>query len=231
MATIGIIAALDIELAAFIKDFDASPAYDGSLYRGSFAGHDVILALCGVGKVNAAICTQKLIDLAKPDAVINSGVAGGLSDKLSVCDLAIADRLVYHDFYPLSLLEKYAPHCAYFQADRRLKALAENAASALSRNEPDFHYEVGCIVSGDRFVEESAIKERLKAEFGAVCTEMEGAAIAHTAYVNGVPFAVIRAISDNADEKADMSFEAMAAIAAKRAVIIVKNMIGAYKPL
>lgn len=229
MAKFGILAALDCEIAQFISDFAAVPTDNPQIYRGSFAGHDIYLTLCGVGKVNAAICAQRLIDLAQVELIINSGVAGAVTDKLGICDLAISDSLTYHDFYPLDVLEKYAPGCSVFRADKKLLTLAQKAAEQLQAREADFHFETGCIVSGDRFVEDAAYKQTLADTFGAICTEMEGAAVAHTAVANGLPFAVIRAISDNADENADMSFEAMAAVAAKHAVFIVKEMIAHYE--
>ena len=106
MAKFGIIAALNCEIEKYIADFSAPLMDNGLVYHGTFAGHDMYLTLCGVGKVNAAICTQRLIDMVSPDVVINSGVAGGVSEKLHICDLAISDTLTYHDFHPTYVLEK-----------------------------------------------------------------------------------------------------------------------------
>ena len=228
MANIGIIAALDCELEMFISDFNAKVTENKHIYKGSYCGHDVYLTLCGVGKVNAAVCTQRLIDYAKLDAIINSGVAGGVSDKLTICDLAISDSLTYHDFYPIDVLEKYAPGCSVFVADKKLLSLAEDAANKLISSGENFNCQTGMIVSGDMFVENEEYNKMLKEKYNAVCTEMEGAAVAHAALLSGVPFIVIRAISDNADEKADISFEQMCSISAKRACRIVKEMIANY---
>ncbi len=228
MAKIGIIAALDCEIEQFIVDFHASKTENEHIYKGEYAGHEIYLTLCGVGKVNAAICAQRMLDFAPLDALINSGVAGGVGKTLNVCDLVVSSSLTYHDFYPLNVLDKYAPGCSVFTADTHLVALAEGAADKLSQTETGFHHETGVIVTGDRFVEDGAYKETLRQDFDALCTEMEGAAIAHVAIIGKVPFVVIRAISDNADESADMSFDAMAAIAAKRAVFVVKEMIAAF---
>lgn len=228
MAKIGIIAALDCEIEIFIEKFGAKLTDNEYIYKGEYCGNEVYLTLCGVGKVNAAVCAQRLIDCAKLDAIINSGVAGGVSEKLGVCDLAISDALTYHDFYPIDVLEKYAPGCSVFTADKKLVRLAENAADKLAASGEKFVRETGMIVSGDIFVENREYKRGLKEKYNAICTEMEGAALAHAAVLNKVPFVVIRAISDNADESADMSFEQMSAVAAKRASYIVCEMISNF---
>ena len=227
MARIGIVAALDYEIRLFVercglhrlieKPFEA-------LYTGFFAGHSLTLVLCGVGKVNAAVCTQKLIDRFHPEYIIHTGFAGAVSKTLRPLDIAVADELTYHDFHPLSLLGKYAPFTERFTCDKDLKEAACRAAERLAR-EGGFRYETGTVVSGDMFVEDSAYKQSLRDRFDAVCTEMEGAAVAQTAYLSDVPFCVIRAISDSADEAADMTFDEMVPFAANRTAEIVTEMI------
>lgn len=228
MAKIGIIAALDCEIEMFIKDFNASVTENKYIYKGEYCGHEIYMTLCGIGKVNAAVCAQRLFDFADVDAIINSGVAGGVSDNLSICDLAISDKLTYHDFNPIDVLDKYSPGCSVFKADSKLVSLAENAAEKLIGSGEKFAHETGMIVSGDMFVEDENYNRSLKEKYNALCTEMEGAAVAHAAILNEVPFVVIRAISDNADGEANMSFEQMCGIAAKRAFYIVKEMIANY---
>ena len=228
MANIGIIAALDCEIYMFIRDFTAKQTDNKYVYHGKYAGHDVYLTLCGVGKVNAAICTQRLCDYTNLDAIINSGVAGGISDTLNVCDVAVSDTLTYHDFHPISLLDKYSPGKSVFKADEKLVKLANDACEKLNKSGEVFNYENGMIVSGDIFVEDDEYKKHLKDDFNAVCTEMEGASVAHTALVNDVPVLVIRAISDNADGSAGMTFDEMSQIAAVRACKIVKEIINNY---
>ena len=161
MAKIGIIAALDCEITKYIADFSATLMENGFIYHGTFSGHDIYLTLCGVGKVNAAICTQRLIDFAAPDIIINSGVAGGVSDKLHICDLAISDSLTYHDFYPIDVLDKYAPGCSVFPADEKLIELAVRSANEYHKTEPDFRYLVGRIVSGAATVSADVMKKLL----------------------------------------------------------------------
>jgi len=224
---IGLIGALDCEITEFCRDFNAVKSKFKDIFVGSFKGHEIYICLCGVGKVNAAACTQRLCDLTNVDCIINSGVAGAVTRNLGVCDIAVSSLLTYHDFYPIEVLDKYEPHCSVFKADDKLLKLACDACSELGKTEKNFRYDTGMIVSGDKFVEDSSYVKQLSAKYGALCTEMEGAAIAHVAYLNKTPFIVIRAISDNADENADMSFEQMSAIAAKRAGFVVTSMISA----
>lgn len=215
---IGIIAALDCEMSKFCEDFNATPSEHYGIFEGKCASHTVYICLVGVGKVNAAANTQRLIDLFGVDVVINSGVAGCISKKLDVCDIAISTSLTYHDFYPIDVLDKYSPHASVFRADEKLVSLATRACEQIE--DEKFSFDTGMIVTGDVFVEDSATVSSLREKYDALCTEMEGAAVAHVCVLNKVPFVVIRAMSDNADESADMSFETMSAIAAKRASFV-----------
>ncbi len=220
---IGIIAALDCEMVEFCKDFGAVESRYYGIFEGKCGDHDVYISLVGVGKVNAAANTQRLIDLFNVDYVINSGVAGCVSRNLGVCDIAISSELTYHDFHPIDILDKYAPNASVFKADDKLIALACDACSKI--DDANFSFDKGMIVTGDIFVEDSSVVSRLRADYNALCTEMEGAAVAHVCLLNKVPFVVIRAMSDNADESADMSFNEMAAIAAKRASYVSSYII------
>ena len=213
---IGIIAALDCEMAEFCRDFNAVESKYFGIYEGKCSSHDVYICLAGVGKVNAAANTQRLIDLFGVDYVINSGVAGCISRELGVCDIAVSTELTYHDFTPIDVLDKYAPGTSVFKADEKLTNLAVEACGKIE----DSRFSTGMIVTGDQFVEDSNVVNRLRNDYNALCTEMEGAAVAHVCVLNKVPFVVIRAMSDNADESADMSFNEMAAIAAKRASFV-----------
>lgn len=215
---IGIIAALDCEMVEFCRDFCAVQSEYFGIFKGKCGGHDVYISLAGVGKVNAAANTQRLIDLFGVDYVINSGVAGCTCKSLGVCDIVISDKLTYHDFTPIDVLDKYAPYSSVFKADERLISLAKDACTKIE--DENFRFDTGMIVTGDQFIEDSNIVARLREDYNAYCTEMEGAAVAHVCVLNKVPFVVIRAMSDNADEGADMSFEEMAAIAAKRASFV-----------
>lgn len=222
---IGIIGALDCEIVEFCREFKAEETQIKGIYKGEYHTHQVYISLVGVGKVNAAANTQRLIDLFGVEIVINSGVAGCITKSLGVCDVVISSELTYHDFYPIDCLDKYSPYTSVFKADEKLIALCENACKKLAENESGFKYGVGMIVTGDQFIEDSETVKRLGETYGAYCTEMEGAAVAHVCVLNNVPFVVIRAMSDNADESADMSFNEMAAIAAKRACFTAMDMI------
>ncbi len=220
---IGIIAALDCEMTEFCKDFGAVESKHYGVYEGKCASHEVYICLVGVGKVNAAANTQRLIDLFDIDYVINSGVAGCISKNLGVCDIAISDELTYHDFHPIDILDRYAPNASRFKADEKLISLAKDACTKIC--DDGFRFDTGLIVTGDQFIEDSAVVARLRVDFDALCTEMEGAAVAHVCLLNKVPFVVIRAMSDNADESADISFNEMAEIAAKRASFVSSYII------
>ena len=220
---IGIIAALDCEMAEFCRDFGAVESKYYGIFEGKCEDHDVYICLAGVGKVNAAANTQRLIDLFGVDYVINSGVAGCTCRHLGVCDVVISSTLTYHDFYPIDVLDKYAPGTSVFKADEKLVSLADEACGKIADDK--FKYDTGMIVTGDLFVEDSKVVEKLRNEYNAFCTEMEGAAVAHVCVLNKVPFVVIRAMSDNADESANMSFDEMSAIAAKRASFVSSYII------
>ena len=222
---IGIIGALDCEVEEFCRDFDASETKIKGIWQGTYNGNEVYISLVGVGKVNAAANTQRLIDIFGVECVINSGVAGCITKELGICDVVISKKLTYHDFYPIDCLDKYSPYTSVFNADTKLVELCEKACLKLKERENGFRYGSGMIVTGDQFIEDSATVKNLGEKYNALCTEMEGAAVAHVCVLNEVPFVVIRAMSDNADEHADMSFNEMALIAAKRACFVAKDMI------
>lgn len=230
MKKIGLIGAMNSEITAFCETFSAKAQKPDGYYVGHYGDYEIVICESGVGKVNAAIAAQRLIDLFGVDCIINSGVAGGVAPNIGKMDVVISERLTYHDFYPLEVLDKYPPHGRYIPADRGLIEKAVDACArcneVLSANgKKSFCAHVGTIVSGDCFVDSSEKAAALHREHGALCTEMEGAAIAHVAKVNELPFVVIRAISDFADEQADDSFESFEQIAADRAAFIVKEML------
>ncbi len=230
MKKIGLIGAMNSEITAFCETFSAKPQAIDGYFVGRYGEYEIVICESGIGKVNAAIAAQRLIDRFDVDCIINSGVAGGVAPNIAKMDIVISERLTYHDFYPLEILDKYPPHGHYITAD---DALIEKAVGAcvtcneklLALGKKPFTSHVGTIVSGDCFVDSSEKAASLHREHGALCTEMEGAAIAHVAKVNKVPFLVIRAISDFADEQADDSFESFEQIAADRAAFIVKEML------
>lgn len=230
MAKLGIIGAMNSEVKGFCEAFGAVETACKGIFEGSAFGHTVYICESGIGKVNAAIAAQRLIDRFEVEYLINSGVAGCLTKELSTCDAVIAKELVYHDFTPLELLEHGSPYTSRFRADETLVGYALDACKKLNEAGETFRCVVGNIVSGDCFVSDSEKAARLRRDFDALCTEMEGAAIAHTATVNGIPFAVIRTASDFADENAEVSFDELETIAARRATAIVSEMLRAIRP-
>lgn len=222
MVTIGVICAMDSEfdlIREALSHGETETVGRCGFLSAERADKRVVAATCGVGKVNAAVCAQMLISRFGAEYVINSGVAGALSGKLRILDLVAARTVFYHDLEE-RLLEKYFPHCARFPADERLASLVEELAA-----EQGVRCVRGEIVSGEQFVTDSAVKERIARDTRADAIEMEGAAIGHACYLSGVPFAVVRCISDGADDGADMDYDAFLEQAARRCAKITLGLI------
>ena len=192
--------------------------------KGILEGKEVVIATCGIGKVFAAICAQTMILRYSPTLLINSGVAGSLSKELGIGDVAVASMLVQHDMDtsplgdPVGLVSGI--NKVYFAADADASfslvacVKAEGAKPLL-----------GCIASGDQFICDREKKNWIRDTFSAVACEMEGAAIAHVATVNGTPFAVLRAISDEADGEASMDYPTFVRMAAARSVKVLRRFL------
>jgi len=180
---------------------------------GKIGSRQVILAVCGIGKVFAAMCTQTLILQYKPQCLINSGVAGSLSEELEILSLAVAENLVQHDMDtsplgdPVGMIS--GPNLVYFPAEKELS----DRFCALARGE-GISFLRGTVASGDQFIAKKEQKERIRGLFSAIACEMEGAAVAQVAYTNGVPFAVLRSISDSYLGKNEMDYAEFATRAA-----------------
>ncbi len=221
---IGIIGAMSVETEGLIAEMTDKKTHtvSGVIYtEGKLCGRDVVVATCGVGKVFAAICAEAMILRFGVTALLNTGVAGGLSPMLEVGDVVVADEVVQHDMNttalgdPRGLLSGL--NVIKIKTDEHLtKALCE-ATAAL-----DYNGIVGTVASGDLFVAKQKTKDKLVAEFDAVACEMEGAAIGHVAFVNNIPFAVLRAISDGGD---GMEFSEFVTLAAKTSVAITKEFL------
>lgn len=227
MNIIGIIGAMALEvetLKAHMSNVRVETRTGMNFFRGTLHGTEAVVVQSGVGKVNAALCVQILVDLYQVTHVINTGIAGSLDAALDICDIAISDDLAYHDFHvgPFGYPWGQVPgmDVLAFPADARMAGLAEELCRAQG---------VGCkrgrIVSGDQFIAEAAEKEAILAHVGGICTEMEGAAIAHAAYRNGIPFLVIRAISDKADHTAEMDYPTFERLAAERSAKLVEALV------
>jgi adenosylhomocysteine nucleosidase len=173
------------------------------LYTGALGSAEVYLACSGIGKANSAACTQKLIDCYGVDCIINMGVAGGVSKELRTLDVVIASEVVYHDF-SFEQFDNDYPGRSQFECDEKLIKLAKKACGQCKEVK---NFYVGRIASGDRFVQSSEIKNRIREDLGALCCDMEGACVGHVSFLGGVPFLVIRSISDFADEDANINYD------------------------
>ena len=229
MKRIGIIGAMDLEVEHLKGEMQISRIVDKTgmeFYTGTLKGVDVVIVRSGIGKVNAGLCAQILTDVFQVTHIINTGVAGSLNAKLDIGDILISKDALYHDMdvriFGYQLGEVPQMGCREFKAD---KAMIEAAVSSCKEVNPDIHVEVGRILSGDQFISDKAKKETLIADFQGDCTEMEGAAIAHSAYLNKIPFVIIRAISDKADDSAEMDYPTFEREAAKHSAKLVEHMI------
>ena len=191
---------------------------------GKLGDADAVVVQCGIGKVNAGMCVQILADRFGVDRVINTGVAGSLDDRLDVGDLLVSTDCIWHDFdvTPLGYEAGQVPgiDVLSFTADAQMRADVVAAAAVAA---PDIKVLEGRVVSGDQFISTDEQKERLTGQFHGNCCEMEGTAIAQAAYLNGLPFVVVRAMSDKpgaADQVVDYNtFEAKAAADCARIVL------------
>ncbi len=235
MVTYGIIGAMDSEvenLKARMQGAVCETLAGRDFYRGTLAGQPVVVVKSGIGKVAAAITAQMLIDRYAVGALINTGMAGGLDSRLAVKDLVVATGAVQHDFdltafghAPGYMSGKDDTKPTVFRADEGLVRRALQAASdVLPLSSKTI---TGTVASGDIFVDDSALKQRLIRLFDAAAAEMEGAAIAQTAVANGVPFAILRVISDLAEHQANVSFDELEIYAGQLAGDITAAMLQA----
>ena len=227
MAKLGIIGAMDIEVATLKEKMEDMQVHTiaGSAYcEGRLEGTEAVVVQCGVGKVNAALCAQVLCSCFGVTHIVNTGIAGSLNAKLDIGDFVISTDALYHDMdatnfgYPMCQVP--GMEVLSFPADEKLSELAYKVADAIHPG----HVCRGRVATGDQFVAEKALKERIILNTGAFCTEMEGAAIAHTAWKNGVPFVILRAISDKADDSAQMDYPTFENQAARRCAQVTQAL-------
>ena len=219
MTKLGIIGAMRIEVETLLDKMEnvtmTKHAWS-EYYEGTLEGLDVVVVQCGVGKVNAAMCAQILCSCYGVTHLVNTGIAGSLCADLDIGDLVVSRDAMYHDFdcnafgYPSGKVP--GMDVIAFPADETMMGYAFAAAEAVNPG----HTRIGRVASGDQFVAEKALKEKIIANTQGLCTEMEGAAIAQAAYRNGIPFVILRAISDKADDSAEMDYPTFERIAAHR---------------
>lgn len=225
---IGIIGAMDKEiddLKNVMKDVSEEKISGMTFYKGALSGKDVVLVRSGIGKVNAAMCTEALIIKYNVECVINTGIAGSLNSKIDIGDIVLSTDSLEHDMdvSGLGYDKGVVPdqECSIYPAADDIRKIAKEACEAVN---PDIKVFEGRVVSGDKFVSDKETKDFLVNTFNGMCTEMEGASIAHTAYLNNVPYLVIRAISDKADDSADMDYPSFQKKAIIHSVRLVEEM-------
>lgn len=233
MIKVGIIGAMDEEVAALKERMSTVKKIEKAsmkFYEGELCGCPVVVVRSGIGKVNGGICAQILSDLFSVTHIINTGIAGSLKNEIDIGDLVISSEAVHHDMdaggfgYPKGQVPRM--DVLAFEASEELVALAEEANRKAN---PGLASHVGRVVSGDQFVSEKKVKDRIRDTFDALCTEMEGAAIAQTAYLNKIPFVIIRAISDKADEGAAEDYPAFERLAIQHSVQLMLEMVKRMK--
>lgn len=225
---IGIIGAMDEEIALLLKDLEDASSFSRAsmeFRRGKLYGKEVVLVRSGIGKVNAAICTQILVDLFNVDIIINVGVAGGVGEKVEPGDVVIASSLLQHDVdatafgYEIGKIPRM--EVLDFKCDEGLIKLSLEA----SRTASSHKCYVGKIATGDQFIASTQKISWIHSTFDAIACEMEGGSIAQACYLNHKPFVVIRSISDNAQSGAHMDYDRFVNIAVNNSVGILKNIL------
>lgn len=224
---IGIIGAMPKEVAAVkeMMDFCKTEKIGTLEFNvGTLLGHNVVVAVAGVGKVNAAICTQTLISKYSPEFIINTGVAGGYK-RLKVGEIVVASAVVQHDFDTSAIGDKKGQigginiveiPCSEKVSSEIVKALEEIKT---------IPYERGIVATGDQFICDREKAEEITETFGAIAYEMEGGSIGQVCYINNVDFCVLRSISDNGDEAASVSYEVFAEEAIKNTVSVLEKFL------
>ena len=224
---LGIIGAMDVEVATLKEKMEGAvvSAKAGMEFcEGTLEGLPAVVVQCGVGTVNAALFAQILCDCYGVTAIVNTGIAGSLCAELDIADLVISRDAIHHDFdlrfwgRPVGQVPGF--DVTAFPADEKLIDFAFAAAEAVNPG----HNRIGRVASGDQFICSAEQKEKIIADTQAVCAEMEGASIAHAAYRNGVPFVILRAISDKADDSAEMDYPTFEALAARRCAQVTMNL-------
>lgn len=229
---LGIIGAMEEEVASLKQKMQVETIMQSAsmeFCQGILEGKEVVVVRSGIGKVNAAVCTQILVDEFQIEAIINTGIAGSLKNEINIGDIVLSSDTLQHDMdatgfgYAYGVIPRM--ETSVFEADKKL---IELAAECCKRVNPEVDVHIGRVVSGDQFVSDKAKKDWISNQFLGYCTEMEGAAIAQTAYLNEVPFLIVRAISDKADNSAEMDyaeFEKQAIIHSVNLIVeMVKNL-------
>ena len=225
---LGIIGAMDEEVAKIkerLENVEVQTFGGMDFYKGNFEGKSVVVVRSGIGKVNAAVCAQILADRYQVSGIVNTGIAGSLMAKIDIGDIVLSTDALQHDVDATAF--DYVPgqiprvDVLSFPADGKLIGLAEQCCRKVN---PEISVFKGRVVSGDQFISDKEKKKWLRSQFDGFCTEMEGAAIAQAAYLNGIPYLVIRAISDKADDSASVDYPVFEAQAIEHSVRLLLEM-------
>lgn len=226
---IGIIGAMEEEVAALKEDMDIQETVEQAsmvFCKGKLCGKDVVVVRSGIGKVNAGICAQILVDRFKADMLINTGIAGSLDARIDIGDMVISTDALHHDMdatiFGDAIGQIPRMDTLAFPADEEL---VRKAAKANEKANPDIRTFTGKVASGDQFISSREAKEKIVENFHPLCVEMEGAGIAQAAYLNKVSYVIIRAISDKADNSATMDYPTFERQAIAHSVRLMKELL------
>ena len=226
---IGIIGAMEEEVAALKEDMDIQETVEQAsmvFCKGKLCGKDVVVVRSGIGKVNAGICAQILVDRFRADMLINTGIAGSLDARIDIGDMVISTDALHHDMdatiFGDAIGQIPRMDTLAFPADEEL---VRKAAKANEKANPDIRTFTGRVASGDQFISSGEAKEKIVENFHPLCVEMEGAGIAQAAYLNKVSYVIIRAISDKADNSATMDYPTFERQAIAHSVRLMKELL------
>ena len=227
---IGIIGAMDKEVNDLKALMDASSVTVKTVagmqfWSGNLEGHEVVLVRSGIGKVNAAVASSILADSFRVRAIINTGIAGSLDADIDIGDIVLATDALEHDMDVTGLGYERGivpdQDISIYKADDKLRKAAKEVCEKVN---PDIKVFEGRVISGDQFISRKDVKDDLVNTFSGMCTEMEGAAIAHTAWLYNIPYLIIRSISDKADDSADMDYPSFQKKAIEHSVKLVAGL-------
>ena len=226
---IGIIGAMEEEVAALKEDMDIQETVEQAsmvFCKGKLCGKDVVVVRSGIGKVNAGICAQILVDRFRADMLINTGIAGSLDARIDIGDMVISTDALHHDMdatiFGDAIGQIPRMDTLAFPADEEL---VQKAAKANEKANPDIRTFTGRVASGDQFISSGEAKEKIVENFHPLCVETEGAGIAQAAYLNKVSYVIIRAISDKADNSATMDYPTFERQAIAHSVRLMKELL------
>lgn len=229
MNCIGIIGAMEEEVSRIKERMEITTITTKAsmeFFEGMLEGKRAVVVRSGIGKVNAGMCTQILADVFHVDAVINTGIAGSLNNDVNIGDIVLSTDVLHHDMDATGFGYKKGQiprmDTLSFGADEKLRSLALKVCKEVN---PEIGVFEGRIASGDQFISDKEVKDAIVSEFGGFAVEMEGAAIGQAAYLNDIPFLVIRAISDKADGSAHMDYATFEKAAIEHSVRLTMGMV------